>query len=395
MYLAPLNYDRFFKKVFGKKKFAKAFLEDFLNIKIKKIEILQRKNFITDKSLPVEFDYRCELDNGEQIIIEMQQWYKTDVIRRFYLYHTLSTSLQLENLEEKIISIDDKTGKIIKDKLYNDLKPSITLIWMVDDTLEFDEDFVTFKMGVEELQNFVKNDTLWNGSFEEILRERKRVLNIENNDTKGLDFISQNKLTFIFQKNIVKNFKSENKKPENKEKYSRWFDFALKTKNKKNKKSDFKDYEADKLFIDIMNVLLKDRLTEEEIKYITKEEELKDAYLKYTAVLLDKEKEALKAMKKAEEATKRTKVAVEKAEVAEVKAKEAAKKAEEAAKKAKEAEVKAKEADVKASKLEKEKEDVLTRHKKAILRFYKKGFSVKEIAEDFDMTEKEVVKLLK
>ena len=40
-----------------------------------------------------------------------------------------------------------------------------------------------------------------------------------------------------------------------------------------------------------MHLLLKDRLTQEEIKYITKEEELKDAYIKYTSVLLDKEKE--------------------------------------------------------------------------------------------------------
>jgi hypothetical protein len=32
MYRAPLNYDRFFKKVFGNKKIAQRFLEDFLDI---------------------------------------------------------------------------------------------------------------------------------------------------------------------------------------------------------------------------------------------------------------------------------------------------------------------------------------------------------------------------
>ena len=30
MYLAPLNYDRFFKKVFGRKNIAKAFLKEIL-----------------------------------------------------------------------------------------------------------------------------------------------------------------------------------------------------------------------------------------------------------------------------------------------------------------------------------------------------------------------------
>jgi DNA-binding CsgD family transcriptional regulator len=323
MYLAPLNYDRFFKKVFGKKRFAKAFLEDFLNINIKKIEILERKNFITDKALPIEFDYRCSLDNGEQVIVEMQQWYKTDITRRFYLYHSLSTSLQLENLEEEIVSIDNKTGKIIRDKLYNNLKPSITLIWMVDDNLNFTEDFVTFKMGVEDLHNFVKDDDIWNKSFDKILAERERVLNLQNNNTKDLDFLSKNKLTFIFQKNIAKNI-SKNKQ----DKYSKWFDFALKTKNKKNKKSDFKDYENNELFISIMNVLLKDKLTEEEIKYISKEDELKDAYVKYTSVLINAQKKAQNAEKEAESAQKEAENAQKEAKNA-LKEKEQAQKREE------------------------------------------------------------------
>ena len=211
MYLAPLNYDRFFKKVFSEKNIAKAFLEDFLDIKIIEIVILKKKNFITDNAIPVEFDYRCKLDNGEHIIIEMQQWYKTDIVKRFYLYHTLSSSLQLENLEEKVVSVDIETGKYIKDKLYNDLKPAITLIWMVDDDLGFKEDFVTYQMGVEDLINFVKDNKLWTKPFEEILSERQRVLELENNETKGLNFLSENKLIFIFQKNIVKNLKKGKK----------------------------------------------------------------------------------------------------------------------------------------------------------------------------------------
>ena len=271
MYLAPLNYDRFFKKVFSKKNIAKAFLEDFLDIKIIEIEILKKKNFITDNAIPVEFDYRCKLDNGEHIIIEMQQWYKTDIVKRFYLYHTLSSSLQLENLEEKVVSVDIETGKYIKDKLYNDLKPAITLIWMVDDDLGFKEDFVTYQMGVEDLINFVKDNKLWTKPFEEILAERQRVLELENNETKGLNFLSENKLIFIFQKNIVKNLKKGKKNNIKNKRYAKWFEFAFKTKNKKNRKTDFNDFKTDKTFTDIMHLLLKDRLTQEEIKYITKE----------------------------------------------------------------------------------------------------------------------------
>jgi len=126
MYLAPLNYDRFFKKVFGDIETAKAFLEDFLEIKIVELEILDKKKFITDDSIPVEFDYRCKLDNGEYVIIEMQQWYKTDIVRRFYLYHSLSTSLQLEDLGEEVKSIHF-SRKVKKEKLYKDLEPVITL----------------------------------------------------------------------------------------------------------------------------------------------------------------------------------------------------------------------------------------------------------------------------
>ena len=39
-YLAPLNYDRFFKKVFSDTKIAKRFLEDFFEFKIESIEVL-------------------------------------------------------------------------------------------------------------------------------------------------------------------------------------------------------------------------------------------------------------------------------------------------------------------------------------------------------------------
>jgi len=48
MYLAPLNYDRYFKKVFPDTSIAKCFLEDFLNLKIQSTELLSVNHKLTD-----------------------------------------------------------------------------------------------------------------------------------------------------------------------------------------------------------------------------------------------------------------------------------------------------------------------------------------------------------
>ncbi|MBU0765470.1 MAG: Rpn family recombination-promoting nuclease/putative transposase, partial [Bacteroidetes bacterium] len=95
MYLAPLNYDRYFKKVFSDIDIAKRFLEDFFDTKIESIELLSQYHKVTDDASAVEFDFRCKIDN-EYVIIDMQQWYKPDIIQRFYVYHAINTALQLE-----------------------------------------------------------------------------------------------------------------------------------------------------------------------------------------------------------------------------------------------------------------------------------------------------------
>jgi hypothetical protein len=94
MYLAPLNYDRYFKKVFKETEIAKKFLEDFFDISIESIELLTQKHKITDDAVAVEFDFRCKI-KGHHIIIDMQQWFKPDIVNRFYVYHTINTALQL------------------------------------------------------------------------------------------------------------------------------------------------------------------------------------------------------------------------------------------------------------------------------------------------------------
>jgi len=57
-YLAPLTYDRFFKKVFSDLKIAKVFIEDFLDIEIQDIKKLKTENRLTSDSQSVKFDFR-------------------------------------------------------------------------------------------------------------------------------------------------------------------------------------------------------------------------------------------------------------------------------------------------------------------------------------------------
>ncbi len=300
MYLASMNYDRFFKKIFDDVEIAKVFLEDFLEIEIKEIEIFKNKNYLTDSSLAVEFDYRCKLNNGEYIIIEMQQWYKIDVVKRFYLYHCLSTSLQLEKLREIPLILSKNDQKVIKERIYDDLNPAITLVWMVDDTLGFKNDYIVYKTDFENYSSFIFDENLWSKDLKEIKKERDTLFKLKENKEKNVNSIQQNRLIFMFQSNIVKN----NKNKEKLKKYIRWFDFASKSKNDKNTKADFKEYETDKIFSEVIKRLRKDRLGEEEMRYIATEEEFKKLYLEHSYYLLEKAKEVEEKTKEVEEKTK-------------------------------------------------------------------------------------------
>ncbi|MGE5342085.1 MAG: hypothetical protein ACM3SY_11470, partial [Candidatus Omnitrophota bacterium] len=234
MYLAPLNYDRFFKKVFSDPEIAKKFLEDFLDETIEEFEMLNGRHRITDDATLVEFDYRCKI-KGAYVIIDMQQWYKRDIGQRFYLYHALNTGLQLEKLPERNLIMDRVTQKLKKVKDYRSLEPVITLIWMVDDTLGFKENYVSYCMTPELVVDFVRNDKLWRKpDFVELLKTRTSILDVLKNKKKGMPFLSMNRLIFLLQGNIVKN------KPHTR--YERWFTFAERTRNDKNNEQDFEEY---------------------------------------------------------------------------------------------------------------------------------------------------------
>ena len=259
MYLAPLNYDRFFKKVFSDLRISKNFLEAFLGVKIETIENLKNEFKITDDASVVRFDFRCKIE-GQYVIIDMQQWHKTDIIKRFYVYHTLNTALQLEGIPMKSLTLAGEKEYVTKD--YHGLEPVITLIWMSSDSLKFSEDFITFALYPEPVVDFCKNEILWTeGNLENIENERKKVLTLLNNQTKDLNFLSKNKLIYAFQKNIVKNKKYSP--------YFEWFEFAEKTLDKKNTKKDFAKYEKNEIFMAVIQRINKETLLSDDFTYIT------------------------------------------------------------------------------------------------------------------------------
>lgn len=173
MYLAPLTYDYFFKKVFNNIHIAQRFLEDFLNIKIKSIKPTNTKYKLTDKAYQTEFDFRCRADE-EYGVVEMQRGYRKDTPKRFYTYGCISNALQLEDLtdikrveREKQLKAGQQP-KPLQDE-YKYIKPTKTIIWLADDKLGFKEDFVSFTMLPKDCLNFIKNDALWRTSKKSVI----------------------------------------------------------------------------------------------------------------------------------------------------------------------------------------------------------------------------------
>jgi hypothetical protein len=267
MYLAPLNYDRFFKRVFSHDHIAQRFLEDLLQVKIEDFKRLPEENRITDDAAKVIFDYRCKI-NGQYITIDMQQWHKTDVVKRFYLYHAVSTALQMETLQNKTIYA--KSGFKITTKDYNELAPVLTIIWMVADILHFkNENYIAYKLYPDALEKFLADEGIWDKKaltkkgIHDLLNGRKRILKLMNNEYKDLDFLRKNKLYFLFQHNIVKSQASEP--------YRRWFDFAEQTRNENNTEADFERYTSDPVFAEIIRIINRKKLTQEDLSYIASE----------------------------------------------------------------------------------------------------------------------------
>jgi hypothetical protein len=259
MFVASLNLDLFFKKVFSNKRVAKKFLEDLLGVEITDIKLLSVENKMTDAAVTVKFDFRCKI-NGQYVVIEMQQKYKVDVVKRFYLYQAVSTALQLETLKPTVVT--KPSGETYTEKNYSRLEPVITLIWMVDDMLGFEDDFIAFTTLPEVAKDFILDAQLWEQPFENIVAERQRVINIIGNKTKGLDFFTQNRMIYVFQKNIVKNKRLDLP-------YFKWFEVAHISRNPNNTEDDFSKYKDDKDMAEVISRIRKDKLPPDEFKYVS------------------------------------------------------------------------------------------------------------------------------
>jgi hypothetical protein len=244
MYLAPLNSDAGFKKVFADPEIAKAFLEALLGVIIEEITLIETDHKVTNAASLVKFDFRCKI-NGQYVIIEMQQAHKTDVIKRFYIYHCLNTCLQLEKIKDMIVK--DAKGDEHRIRNYNELDPVITIIWMVMDTFGFKEDFMEYNTWPKPVIDFIKDDALWGQKKETILAVRETLVKMLDKKQRGVDFMQQNRIIYLFQPNIVENHLN---KP-----YSIWFEFAEKTRQKENQVADFQPYLDNSIFLQIMERL--------------------------------------------------------------------------------------------------------------------------------------------
>jgi hypothetical protein len=231
-YLASLNKDEPFKKVFSDIDIAKAFLEDMLNVTIENIKELETDHKITNAASVVRFDFRCQI-LGQDVIIEMQNDYYEGLVKRFYLYHCLSTGLQLEVIKDKAEE-HPVTGREYLIKRYVELKPVISIIWMAENNLGFKEDFIEFNTYPKALADFIMDDDIWIGKQEALLDVRNQLLNYLQKKAYNLDFHAQNRLIYVFQNNVVKNNRHK--------RYAKWFEFAQKTRKKDNKATDFQPF---------------------------------------------------------------------------------------------------------------------------------------------------------
>ena len=230
-----------------------------LGVKITDFKRLSVENKLTDAAVTVKFDFRCKI-HGQYVVIEMQQKYKIDVVKRFYLYQAVDTALQLETLKPSVVI--KPNGETYTEKNYSGLEPVITLIWMVDDMLGFEDDYIAYTTLPESAGDFILDADLWAQPLENILEKRDKIVSILENKTKGLDFFTKNRMIYIFQKNIIKNQRINLP-------YFKWFDVANMSRNPNNKEEDFSKYKDDKEMTEVLSRIRKDKLPQDEFKYVS------------------------------------------------------------------------------------------------------------------------------
>jgi broad-specificity NMP kinase len=190
----------------------------------------------------------------------------------------MNTVLQLEKMPDKSIDLEENRKRDIKD--YDKLIPVITLIWLADDDLNFKDDFVSYMMTGEVVNDFIKNKNLWReDNMLELIAEREKCLEIINNKTRKLDFLGKNKLIYAFQPNIVRNKKYS--------KYLKWFELAEKTRNRLNEKGWFDEYLKDEIFVEIIKRINTESFEQVDWEYITDYEKFREKVKRFEQVFID------------------------------------------------------------------------------------------------------------
>jgi hypothetical protein len=185
MEILPLTYDKYFKKAFSNKDIARRFLEDFFDVEIEEIVLLQRDENLTNEARELRFDCRCKSES-EHFIVEMQQWYKYDAIKRFYMYHCANTVLQLKDMPKANRMVRNRrTGEYrqISVKDYSTLTPVNTILWFVDDSLKMNKGIVKLALSVD-TDELLLNDELWElgeSGLRKLLDERNELLSVIKN----------------------------------------------------------------------------------------------------------------------------------------------------------------------------------------------------------------------
>ncbi len=302
----------------------------------------------------------------------MQQWYKHDIVQRFYVYHALGAALQLEDMPKKLIPLPEGKTKKIKD--YGELLPTITIIWMVHDTLDFTDDYISYVLTPEYITSFLQDSAQWtNENCPMILEKREEMNNLLINTKKNIDFLKKNKLIYAFQKNIVQNGKLS--------KYYDWFEFAQKTLDKVSDRFAYDKYRKDDIFCEMIRRLKTGLEEDDSMEYIKNYEEYQEGVERYNRGIERKQREnhakELSEVKSREEEAK--------AREKEAKAREKEAKARE-----KEAKAREKEAKVREEEERRQKEEAKQKLAKKMIKY---GEPIEDIIKETGLPEDEIKKL--
>jgi hypothetical protein len=146
---------------------------------------------------------------------------------------------------------------------------------MVTDKLGYDEDSVTYTLTPEPVREFLRSKLWAKPALKELQVERKRLLQFLDNDEKGMSFLSENRLIFMFQKNIAREIEpsqnGEEAQAQKPKAFKKWFQFAELSLNTENTKGEFTKFYSDPVLSAVMRYLEKESLSEEDMRYITEE----------------------------------------------------------------------------------------------------------------------------